>query len=174
MITIAIDTYVTLTEARDYALNNDIDLPSDDSELELLLKRSTKFIDRKFGNQFMGYIATPGQPLAWPRLVTNVFSYKGEVWNYTMDADGNPRDFSNIPKELKEAVIETSVLLDTIDVYAQPNAAVTSEMVKVGELTSQTAYANATGYRADPLYLIKLILRPLINPNTGLKLSRGK
>lgn len=172
MITLAVDTYVTVAEARAYAEDNTLSLPDSDDELERLLKNGSKFLDRKWGRSYMGQKAEAKQTMGWPRRITRQPAHRGEFLNYTTDADGNPRDFNGLQPELKEAVTELAAMMYAeASLYDQPTPALTSETTKLDVLTTQVAYETA--HAADPFYKIRMILRPLLTAPTGITIVRG-
>lgn len=186
MITVGTDTYITLADARAYA--NAFGLsgveagdPDDsqavidaDAAAEAKLKVAAKTLDRWFNNRYLGIKKIWTQPMAWPRNVGLLGTYQGdgETWNYTLDSDGNPRDFSGIPVELGEAQVELVALIqDGLDPLAQIESAITQSLDRLDVLISERHYEKS--YRVDPQYRIKLILRPLLTTNYGLKATRG-
>ena len=115
MLTIGTDTYISLADARQYCVDNGLNsLPEDDAIAEALLKRAAKAIDRRWGNRFIGMKHTISQKMAWPRDVniSGTFRSQGENWLYTLDSDGNPRLFNDIPVEVGEAQVEMALLID--------------------------------------------------------------
>jgi hypothetical protein len=178
-LTLGTDTYITLTDARTYCSDNDLaTLPDVDADAEKLLKRATKALDRIYGNKYLGYASVASQPLYWPRTLAsaNTAHGEGEVWLYTVDSDGNPRNLTGIPRELGYAVTELALMLQSgEDVYTQPPPSLKEEVNKIDTLESRKVYNSANGYADDSLYVIKLILRPLLKTaDNGITMSRGK
>ena len=178
MITVGIDSYISLIDARQYCTDNDLDLlPTDDAEAEKLLKRASKALDRIYGNRYLGYSSTTTQTLYWPRVFATAQPHaEGETWFYVVDSDGNPRDLSGIPRELGWATTELSLMLQNGDnVYEQPYPELKEEKNKIDTLESHKVYNLPNGYSEDPMYSIKLILRPLLKTtSTGVTMTRGK
>lgn len=174
------NTYITTEDARIYADENGLELPADDTQLELLLRQASKLIDRRWGNRFLGFKAVPSQPMAWPRIVTNTFRAQGEEWLFTMDSDGNPRSFSGLQPEVAEATVEVAAMLnddkliiEERTLYDQPAPAIASEKSELDVLKEEVQYASPHGHKVDHFWKIKLILRPLLSVATGPKLARG-
>jgi hypothetical protein len=173
-ITLAVDTYIEVADALQYAEDNGLDIGSGDENTESLLKQATKFIDRKYGNRFLGFKAVGDQPLYWPRVVTSTFAYRGELWAYTLDSDGNPRLFNGIQPELGQAVVEIAAMLaQQIDIYSQPNPILQSATYKVGDLESVEAYKSSTGHQVNQFYKVDIILRPILKNAFGVQMVRG-
>lgn len=175
-ITVGTDTYISVEDARTYAVANDLELPSEDADLELLLKRATKALDRRFGARYIGTKHTHDQPLAWPRDVSLVGTYRGtgESWNYTVDSDGNPRVFgSTIPVEMAEGTVEMAVCIDENKNPLEPNLApYKSKEVTLGDLSSKYEYASAQAPLSS-FNTVYVVLRPLLKKNTGIAMTRG-
>lgn len=179
-ITVGIDTYITLDDARAYVQTFGLaPLPTNDTDAEALLKRATISLDRIYGNKYLGQKEYIDQPLAWLRLMsmTPTPHYIGE-WPYvTYDSDGNPRDFSNFDSlpELGWAQTELAVLIQAgTDIFAQQAPAITESTYKVEKLEETLKYANKNGYKEDFLYKIATILRPLLRANSaGIPMTRG-
>ena len=174
-LVVGTDTYTTLTDARTYIAAQGLsELPTDDTEADVLLRKAAKALDRRWGNRYLGMKETMSQPMAWPRNVGQVGTYRGEgeTWGYTIDSDGNPRDFSGYPLELCEAQTEMALLLqDGADQFAQSEAAVTEVSQSVGDLSSTKKYKTA--YQTPVFYNIAMLLRPLLVQSYGLKAGRG-
>lgn len=174
-ITVGVDTYISLADARQYVIDNGLSsLPDDDADAEALLKRAAKGIDRRWGNRFIGMRRTYTQKLAWPRDVNVQPGYRGpgEAWLYTLDADGNPRLFNDIPPEMGEAQVEMALLMqDGADPLEQNEAPITEKSVEVGGIKSVKKYASS--YQTPLFYNIATILRPLLVPVGGIKATRG-
>lgn len=180
MITVGTDSYISLANARTYAtlfslsgVESAADLldvgavAAADATAEANLKIAAKSLDRVFGNKYLGTKATSSQSLAWPRNVGQV-----GTWFATIDADGNPRDFSTLPVELGEAQVELCSLIQSgVDVLAQIDGAVTSIIEELDVLKSQKQYAKS--FQIDPLHRVKTILRPLLSTKVGITMTRG-
>jgi hypothetical protein len=177
MITVGTDTYLSLADARTYVTANGLTpLPLVDAEAESLLKRATTTIDRIYGAKYLGSKEDMTQPLAWPRLVGTGYPHSdGESLFVTIDSDGNPRDFSGLQPELGQAETELAVMLQAgVDPYAQPDPFLSMERNKVSALEQEKQYKGSQGYRADPLYKIGLILRPILELAVGsISITRG-
>lgn len=178
-ITVGTDTYISLADAKTYATNNGLTLGATDGATETLLKQATVALDRIYGNQYLGMKATTTQSLAWPRnYINGELNYphaEGE-WPYvTVDADGNPRDFSGLQPETGYAEVELAALIQSgTDIYAQPEPYLTQIRQKVSSLEEEKQYKGAMGYRTDPLYKVALVLRPLLRNSTGsINITRG-
>lgn len=122
------NSYVTIDEARAYALSRLIDLPSADSELEALLISGYDFLNFYEG-QFVGIRVFPlVQTGPWPR---------SEVTLY-----GVPFPQEDIPAAVKTAQIQAAVAAGQgVELFpSKTGAAISRE--KVGPL--ETEYAVAT------------------------------
>lgn len=60
------DSYISLADARSYAIKYGFALPADDTEAEVYLRLGAKYVDLK-ENGFCGYRLVDDQSLAWPR-----------------------------------------------------------------------------------------------------------
>lgn len=175
-LTVGTDTYISLADARQYCTDNDLEaLPEDDTEAEKLLRRAAKALDRRWGNRYLGVKATLAQTLAWPRDVAVSGSYRGqgESWMYTLDADGNPRDFNDIPAEMGEAQVEMAVLMqNAADPLQQNQTPVIEKSVEADGVSISKKYATPS--QEPAFYRVLIILRPLLKPIGGsISATRG-
>lgn len=177
MITVGVDTYISLADARTYCSDNALDaLPSDDAQAETLLKRAAKALDQIYGKNYIGQKKL-SSTLYWPRDFAYAQPHYTDEYIWIVDSDGNPRnDLASIPAELGPAQTEMAVKLQSgEDVFAQPAPGLLSERSKLDVLETEKTYKSNTGYSNDPLYKIKLILRPLlVAPTTSVSITRGK
>lgn len=173
-LTVGTDSYITLEDAREYASMFALDLPTDDTEAEALLRRACKAMDRKYAARYLGYKKTTTQPLQWLRNVGefNTYRSEGELWGYTIDSDGNPRDFSIFPPELGEAQVEMAVLIQNgADPLNQSSPKATSATDTIGDLSTSRTYSRP--YAPDTFSRVETILRPLLLVSIGIKATRG-
>lgn len=177
MITVETDTYISLADARAYVSANALTpLPLVDSEAESLLKRAAVTLDRIYSNRYLGMKETIEQPMFWPRIFAGLTPRGTGEWpGNVVDSDGNPRNFQQVPVEMGQAQVELAVMLAAgTDPYRQPEPFLSAERNKVGSLEQEKQFKSAIGYRADPLYKITLILRPLLaNPTGQVAITRG-
>lgn len=177
-ITVGIDTYISLDDARAYVTANGLaPLPVDDTDAENLLKQATTALDRLYGNKYLGQKSSMTQPLAWPRIVTMtpIPYYAGE-WPYvTYDSFGNPRDFSGLQPETGYAQIELAKLIQaSVDIYAQPAPRVIESRNKVATLEQAQKFAGSQGYSEDSTYKVGLVLAPILrNAGASIPITRG-
>lgn len=176
-ITVGTNTYISLADARTYVAANGLTpLPLVDADAEALLTRATTTLDRVYGAKYLGSKEVATQSLAWPRFVGTGYPHDtGESLYVTYDSDGNPRDFSGLQPELGYAETELAVMLQAgVDPYVQPTPYLSMERNKVSALEQEKQYKGAQGYRADPLYKISLILRPILELAVGtVSITRG-
>jgi len=87
------NSYVTLAEFKAWADSRDITYNADDNVLEAQILRAMDYIERLY---FIGNKANENQPLQWPRTEALI--------------DGYYADATEIPKEVKIAVYEATVV----------------------------------------------------------------
>jgi len=87
------NSYVTLAEFKTWADSRDISYNADDNVLEAQILRAMDYIERLY---FIGNKANENQPLQWPRTEALI--------------DGYYADATEIPKEVKIAVYEATVV----------------------------------------------------------------
>jgi hypothetical protein len=175
-LTLGTDTYISLEDARTYCTNMGVGpLPTEDADAEALLKRAAKALDRRWGNRFIGVKSSLSQAMAWPRdvAVTGAYRGQGESWAYTLDSDGNPRDFNSIPVEMGEAQVEMALFIEAGEDPLQQNAPTMSEYSVTVDVISETKkYAHS--YQQPAFYNVLVILRPLLVPTSGsISATRG-
>jgi len=176
-ITVGTDTYISLADARAYVTATGLAaLPAVDADAEKVLKQATQTLDRLYAGKYLGMKATIAQTLQWPRTFAGMVPHGVGEWPYIyVDSDGNPRDFNNLQPELGFAEVELAVMtMAGVDPYAQPDPFLSMERSKVSALEQEKQFKGTQGYRADPLYKISLILRPLLTQSTGsVAITRG-
>ena len=161
-------SYITPADARIYALANGIILPEIDADddgigLQTYLNRASIYLDRLFGDQYIGIRSNSVQQLYWPRTVTS-----------TYDSLGNNRDdFDGIiyPLELGLAATELASKLfnEQFDPFIQPDPALLEESKQLDVMKTTKKYD--VPYAKDPLYALKLILKPLLRTTTTKKIT---
>lgn len=87
------NSYVTLAEFKAWADARDITYSADDDALEATILRAMDYLERLF---FIGNKANENQPLQWPRTEALI--------------DGYYADATEIPKEVKTALYEATVV----------------------------------------------------------------
>ena len=87
------NSYVTLAEFKAWADARDITYSADDNVLEATILRAMDYIERLY---FIGNKANENQPLQWPRTEALI--------------DGYYADATEIPKEVKTALYEATVV----------------------------------------------------------------
>ena len=87
------NSYVTLAEFKAWADARDITYNADDNALEAQILRAMDYLERLF---FIGNKAKENQPLQWPRTEALI--------------DGYYADATEIPKEVKTALYEATVV----------------------------------------------------------------
>ena len=87
------NSYVTLAEFKAWADSRDISYNADDDVVEAQILRAMDYIERLY---FIGNKANENQPLQWPRTEALI--------------DGYYADATEIPKEVKIAVYEATVV----------------------------------------------------------------
>lgn len=102
------NSYITLAEARSFALDRGVTLSTDDDVLSALIFKAMDFLESK---KYQGAKVNTNQSLSWPRY--NVF------------IDGYYADSSVIPKELKNACCQ--LVMDSVSNVIQPNIPVSQE-----------------------------------------------
>lgn len=159
------ETYITVDDARSYADTMGLSLPpvgteedeTDDSAIELLLKRAAIYLDRLYGARYIGNrTAVPASKLYWPRTVVNYY-----------DSLGNWRDdltYTSVPAELGMAQVELASMMfsDDYDPFAPPEPSLKKETSKLEGLELTLEYADVGGYVENDLNKIDLILAPLL------------
>lgn len=166
-LTVGTDSYASTIEADDYCALAGID-PLGTAEASL--KQATLALDRLYGARYIGIKEQLDQPLHWPRRPTAANIDQSTDW-FVFDAFGNYRNFTGIPAEVKQATIELAVLIEAgTNPYAQPASQVTDETVELDVIKTSKKYS--TGYAAEPLYKISVILAPLLQAGVVIRKVR--
>lgn len=117
----ASDSYGTLASYTTYATSMGWTLAATDAANEVNLRRSAKYLDRKYS--FIGSRQYQTQAMAWPRLVNDL------VNDWPVDPDTIPQDIISAQFEM------AYVLQGGLNPFATIEAISTSESIKVGPIT---------------------------------------
>lgn len=139
-------SYVTVTEARAYALARGVTLSADDSVVETLLIKAMDYLEAQ-RDRYQGYKNTEAQALQWPR--------------YGVYVDGYDVSTNEIPKLLKSAQCQAAIEIHNgIDVLPSGTGnGIKSEKVDVISVEYST-YSTAASPR---MRKVDALLRPLFN-----------
>ena len=139
-------SYVTVAEARAYALARGVTLPEVDATVQTLLIKAMDYLEAK-RSRYQGYKASEDQALQWPRCY---------VW-----IDGYSVDSNEIPTILKNAQCQAAMeISDGVD----PLPTGTGNGIKseaVGPLS--TTYATSTVAPTPTMRKVDALLRPLFS-----------
>lgn len=146
------NSYVSVSEARDYAANRGVTLPVEDDEVAAFLIKATDYLE-SLACKYQGKKTDCAQSLQWPRTGVVICC---------VDVAGNA-----IPKELKQAQMAL-VLVQNEGLVLQPNITagdfITEETV--GPIT--TKYANPIQAGITPQFTsVESLLQPLFFASCG-------
>lgn len=152
------NSYVTLVEARAYALARDVKLTDADAVLEVYLTKAMDYLEAQRDN-FKGMKTVPTYALQWPR--------------YGVFIDGTEIASNIVPKELKNAQIQLAMAVaDGVDLMptASGDAFIISE--KVGPI--ETKYAEGVSTSGVPIVrAVEAWLAPLLRATGALTTVRA-
>lgn len=140
------NSYVTLTEARDYATARGFTLPTDDAALEALLISAIDYLEGKRA-EYQGDKTEPlNQELQWPRTGVKI--------------DCTEIDSDFIPKELKQAQIRLAIEKNSgVDIQPTRSGGFIKKEV-AGPL--ETEYSEKIGVGVEPtITAVDVLLEPL-------------
>lgn len=147
------NSYVSITDARAWALDRNLTLPTDDAMLSSYLIQATDFIG-SYETQFKGNRANPAtQALSWPRECVDLFGV--DILNTV------------IPQQLVAAQVQLAVAL-TAGIDLQPNTQVSDYVVreKVGPLETEYSDPNKVGVKPT-LTAFNNAIAPLLSGGGG-------
>lgn len=141
------NSYVTA----DYAATYHSDRGNDWQGGDALLVRATDYIDRQFGDRFLGFRTDPEQSLEWPRKAVPKNGYQ---YSSTYPSD-------SIPDALKQAVCDIALALSQ-DMPETPESAVKRKKLDgVGEYEYfEPSTQETSGYGVDVADTIRHYIRP--------------
>lgn len=148
------NSYVTLAEARAYALARGVTLSATDSVVEILAIKSMDYLEMQ---DFKGDAVDEAQELAWPRAYAYI--------------NGDYFVSDDIPEALKKAQMQLMIYYNAgIDPIAASAAAQFVTEDTVGPLT--TKYSEAVGNIPARIPLVDNFLLPLLNSGFALRTVR--
>lgn len=146
------NAYVSVEDARAYAVARGVELPENDDEVAALLIKATDYLE-SFACKYQGHKASSSQALEWPR--------RGAI----IGCEAFPSD--QIPKGLKSAQ-SLAVLIQNEGLVLQPNVTAQDYVVEetVGPIT--TKYANPIQAGISATFTgLEALLEPLFNASCG-------
>lgn len=149
-------SYVTLAEARAYALARGLTLPADDPTLEVSLIQAIDYLE-SYRSSYQGVLVSPGvQELQWPRAGCFI--------------DGYELPANVIPKLLKDA---QSRLAYEVSSGVDLNPTVTGRLVlseKIGDIAVTYSGTDKTE-QAPSMPNVDNLLAPLLRKSVGIALT---
>jgi hypothetical protein len=143
------NAYITVAEARLYATQRGITLPTEDDEVAAMIIQATDFLESK-SCEYAGRKTSPVQSLEWPRI------------DAYLDGDDYPMFPSNsIPKSLKQAQMALVVAVSQ-GIVLLPNIGPQDYVIEetVGPIT--TKYANPIAAGIETTFTgVDFLLAPL-------------
>lgn len=145
---IGANSFVSVDDLRQYALQRGVALSPDDDEVATQLIKASDYLE-SFGNRYQGNITNAGQALQWPRK---------DVYLHGSDL---PIESNSIPKELKSAQCAAAMAIASgIDIMPNYSAADYVVEETVGPIT--TKYADPSKIGVLPtLTAVEALLAPL-------------
>lgn len=149
------NSYIALADARTYAADRGLTLPTTDADCQEALVRGADYIDGKYGSLFQGNIVDVDQTMMWPRN-------RAYLYGWLLPND-------EIPTIVKEAQVQAAVAL-TAGVELEPagnSAPVRRE--KVGALETEYQTSSGRGSIEPRVTAVERLLQPLLI-NSGRKM----
>jgi hypothetical protein len=181
------NSYVSVADARAMSIQmygEDEFPPSDETNVddpdggsEALLMQATFWLDRHFGGMFIGWKRYYYQNLQWLRYVSNTLQIQavGESYLGTLDSDGNPRDWNQLPIEIANATVDLALMLqDGFNPELQNDAPVDTVTKKLGTLGPMVETKYVQGFNKTTWYPLHQLLRPLLKKPGSVTMVRGK
>lgn len=148
-------SYVTVSEARAYALARGVTLSATDATVEVSLIKAMDYLESK-RRRYQGYKSHETQVLQWPR---------GCVW-----IDGYSIDSDEIPAILKNAQCQAAMeIADGVDpLPTESGNGIKSETIGL----ISTTYATTTVAPTPTMRKVDALLQPLFNSGGGVESKR--
>lgn len=142
------NSYISLADARAYALDRNLTLPTDDTECEQALVRGADYIDGYYSGRFQGRTVDEDQTMAWPR--------------YPVYIEGRLISYTSIPAQVKAAQVHAAVAIAD-DIELEP-AATPAPVIreKVGSLETEYASTGGSGSIVPRVTAVERLLRPYL------------
>lgn len=143
------NSYVSVADARSYALDRGLTLPDDALACEQALVKAADYLDTHYENRLQGRPVATDQTMQWPRQYVYV--------------DSRLLSYTAIPARVVAAQIEAAVAI-TAGVDLSPSG-VTSAPVKrtrVGSLETEYATEGGRGRTSPKVSAVDRLMRPLL------------
>lgn len=174
------DSYATLAEFKAYADSVGFVYTSvyADPVIEIAMRKATQYLDRAYRGKWKGFRSDRDQALAWPRTSSQDLPVNFLTPSFTIgviDEDGYEIPSNTIPKQVKEAEYEATILdlggTDLLPTYARGNA-IARKRVKAGPVETETEYMASASAR-DRFLTIEGLLYGLTNSQPGATSGSG-
>lgn len=174
------DSYATLAEFKAYADTIGFVYTSvyTDPVIEIAMRKATQYLDRAYRGKWKGFRTDRDQALAWPRTSNQDLPVNYLTPSFTVgviDEDGYEIPSNTIPKQVKEAEYEATILSlggsDLLPTFARGNAIKRKE-VKAGPVETKTEYMESASVR-DRYLTIEGLLYGLTNSQPGSTSGSG-
>ncbi len=152
--------YATIAEADEYFKSfygeDAIWFDLGDDEKTPLLMNATRWLDRRYGSDYMGDILDQDQPNLFPRT------------EFT-DNNGRVITEGKIPTTLKQATCEAALFLyEGGDLSgSEERSGISSESVSVGSVSTSTSYTGSGTY-TDEAGQVTLLMDPILDAGDGI------
>lgn len=144
------DSYISVAEARAFALKRGVTLSAVDADVEVLLHKAMDYL-LPLEDELKGFRVDAVQPLAWPR-------YDVVINDYLIDSDV-------IPQQLKDA--QAQLAIEAVATDLQPSGDGRDVIRKKLDVL-ETEWAPGSGGYAQPTFRkVDGFLRPLLRHGGG-------
>ncbi|MBX5238628.1 DnaT-like ssDNA-binding protein [Rhizobium sp. NLR22b] len=175
------DSYASLAEFKAYADAIGFTYTSvyTDDVIEIAMRKATQYLDRAYRGKWKGFRSDRDQALAWPRMSTQNLPVNYLTPSFTtgvIDEDGYEIPSNTIPKQVKEAEYEATIISlggsDLLPPYPRGNA-IKRKKVKAGPVETETEYMDSASAR-DRYLKIEGLLYGLTTGQPGATSGSGK
>jgi hypothetical protein len=145
------NSYVDLSDFRDYAVKRGVDLPLEDSAIEPFLIQAMDYVEAQRG-RFQGIRTYPKQRTQFPRIGVKI--------------DGEDVQDDEIPELLQRAQMQAA-----IEAFKGVNLLPTSEglaVIQEGVGKLGVRYSEKIGGITPTMTAVESLLQPLLRPNVGI------
>ena len=153
------NSYITLVDARAYASDRGLALPTDDTECEQALVRAADYIDGVYASQLQGRTVGAAQELEWPR--------------YQVSVDGRALASDEIPSQIQQAQVQAAISL-TAGVELEPAGSSSPiKREKVGSLETEYQTSASQGSMIPRITSVERLMAPLLRGGGKLRTVRA-
>lgn len=155
----AANSYVSVADARSYAVDRGLTLPTDALACEQALVKAADYIDNHYENRLQGRTVSAEQSMQWPR--TSVY------------VDGRLLAYTAVPARVIAAQIEAAVAITAGTDLSPTMTQAPVKRERIGSLEKEYATDGGRGRTRPSVTAVDRLIRPLLKSGGRIQAVRS-